>query len=59
MLPKKISPDQINQIKKIYNQALIDIRKTKKERDEKIKEILKRIEANQITSILEAIKKTK
>ena len=59
MLPKKISPDKIDQIRNIYSQALVDIRKTKKERDEKIKEILKSIDANQITNILKDIRGTK
>ena len=59
MYPKKISPDKIYQIKTIYSQALVDIRKIKKERDEKIKEILKSIDTNQITNILKDIRGTK
>ncbi|HNU90038.1 MAG TPA: hypothetical protein PLP70_01405 [bacterium] len=59
MSPKKISPDKIDQIKTIYSQALVDIRKIKKERDEKIKEILKSIDTNQITNILKDIRGTK
>ena len=59
MSPRKISPDKIDQIRNIYSQALVDIRKTKKERDEKIKEILKSIDTNQITNILKDIRGTK
>lgn len=59
MSPRKISTDKIDQIRNIYSQALVDIRKTKKERDEKIKEILKSIDANQITNILKDIRGTK
>ena len=59
MSPKKISPDKIDQIKTIYSQALVDIRKIKKEKNEKIKEILKSIDTNQITNILKDIRGTK
>lgn len=51
--------DKIKLIKDIYNKALFDINKIGKERDEKIKKLLKTIDDRHINKILKDIKNTK
>jgi len=48
--------DKIDSIKNICNQALADIEKIKKERDAKIKAILKEIDNKQVAQALKDIK---
>jgi hypothetical protein len=61
MVQKKITPnkDKIGVIKSIYNQALIDIDKIKKERDKEIRTILKNIDNKHIVRTLQDIKSLK
>ena len=58
-MPLKIKSDKekIELIKEIYKQTLADINKIKKDRDEKIREVLKNIDDRQIAKVLEDIKK--
>jgi len=51
--------DKIKLIKEIYRKTLFDIDKIEKERDEKIKELLKTIDGRHINKILKDIKNTK
>ncbi|NCC70828.1 hypothetical protein EOM09_04550 [bacterium] len=51
--------DKIELIKEIYNKALFDINKIEKNRDEKIKKLLKTIDSRHINKILKDIKNTK
>jgi len=48
--------DKIKLVKDVYNKALEDISKIEKERDKKIKELLKTIDAKHIAKALEDIK---
>lgn len=61
MVQKKINSNQnkIDLVSDIYNQALIDIDKIKKERDEKIRIVLKDIDNKQIAKTLQDIKNLK
>jgi hypothetical protein len=61
MVQKKITSnkDKIGVIKGIYNQALIDIDKIKKERDKKIRTILKDIDNKHIAKTRQDIKNLK
>jgi hypothetical protein len=47
--------DKINLIRKIQNKALVDMEIIKKERDRKIKELMKEIDARHIEKALKAI----
>jgi inosine/xanthosine triphosphate pyrophosphatase family protein len=61
MIQKETSSneDKINEIKAIYNRALIDIDKIKKERDEKIKNLMYKIDKKSVDSVLQDIKNLK
>jgi|GEM_PF-1113934 len=61
MTPKKTDQNtkKINLIKDIYKQTLIDINNVRKERDKKIKDILKNIDKKHAGKILQDIKKLK
>lgn len=61
MLQNHNIPDEhkIKLVKDIYNQALFDINNIKKERDEKIKKLLKNIDERHIGKILKDIKNIK
>jgi len=51
--------NKIKLVKDIYNKALFDIDKIEKERDAKIKKLLKTIDDRHINKILKDIKNTK
>lgn len=59
MADKQSSEDKINLIKGIYNKALTEIGKIKEERDKKIQELMKEVDAKQISEILKDIKNAK
>lgn len=61
MAQKKTTSNKadVSVIRGIYNQALIDIDRIKKERDKKIKQLLKKIDQKQIENVLKDIKNTK
>lgn len=61
MVQKKINSNQnkIDLVSDIYNQALIDIDKIKKERDKKIRTILQDIDNKHIARVLQDIKNLK
>lgn len=48
--------DKVKLVKNVYNKALDDINKIEKERDKKIKELLKTIDAKHIARVLDEIK---
>jgi len=58
MIEKKITSnkDRVAEIKSLYNQALYDIDKIKKNRDEKIKELMQKIDKKSADKILQDIK---
>jgi len=58
MIEKKInySKDKVSKIKSIYNQALVDIDKIRRDRDEKIKSLIHKIDKKSIDKILQDIK---
>lgn len=48
--------DKIEKIKEIYSRAIIDINKIKKERDDKVKDLMQRIDKKNADKILKDIK---
>ncbi|HNX10758.1 MAG TPA: hypothetical protein PKI61_01310 [bacterium] len=61
MLKNQVNSNEnkVNLINDIYNQALNDIEKIKKERDKKIKNVLKEIDKKHVAKALRDIKNSK